>query len=287
MKKIVIYFASLVVGLSLFISCDDLNEPIVLKDSDKFVAFDKASTLIKEQYTGVTPILVYIAGTGGAGCTVNFEFEYVDYTNPAIEDVDFILLNDSKTLTFNSYYGYDTIWIQTINNDDYTTNKMFNIIITSMTNGYNMGAQRFTKVTVIDDEHPLGKLIGSYDVAGFDEYWGDPYSETVTVNAISETELELNLWNGFGVPNKIYATVDLGTSTITFASYQNFGNWGYGDVHFGSHDGSFVPSQDTPVTAVFDANGNFTLDNWGGYFWTGTNEGLWWQAYYTTTWTKQ
>lgn len=287
MKKILIYFASLIIGLSTFISCEDLNEPIVLNDSDKFVAFNSATTLIQEESTQKIGILVYIASVSGSGCTVNFDFDTTGIEVPALEDIDFTLLNDSKTLTFNNYYGYDTIWIETIDNLDYTTNKSIKIVLLSATNNVNLGAMSTNTLTLIDNEHPLGKLIGSYTVSGTDEYWGDPYSETVTVSAISETELEMNIWNGFGVPNKIFATVDIATSTITFPSYQNFGNWNYGDVHFGSHDGSFVPSQSIPVTAVYDIDGDFTLLNWGGYFWSGTNEGLWWQAYYSTTWVKQ
>jgi len=286
MKKILIYFVSLIIGLSIFMSCDDLNEPIYLKDSDKFVAFLSKTAIVKEESTSKLGIVVYISAPGGTGCTVNFDFDTVGIAVPAIEGVDFTLLNDSKTLTFTNYYGYDTIWIEPIDNEDYTTNKIVNINLSSATNNFNLGAERKCALTIVDNEHPLGVLIGTYTVSGTDEYWGDPYNETVTVNAISETELELNIWNSFGVPNKIYATADITTNTISFASYQNFGNWDYGDVHFGSHDGSFVPSQTEPVTATFDASGNFTLTNWGGYFWSGINEGLWWQAYYTTTWTK-
>ncbi len=288
MKKIMIYILGLIIGLFMLSSCEDTNEPIYLDDSAKFVAFSATTSFVGEDATGAIGIPVYIAGTtSGAGCTVNFDFDNTGMEVPATEDVDFRILNDTKTLSFDTYFGYDTIWIEPIDDNEYTTNKTVSITISSPTNGYNLGANSTLLLTINDDEHPLAIVIGDYTVSGTDEYWGDPYTETVTIEGHSPTEVIMNLWNSHGVPNRIIAEVDLATSTISFASYQNFGDWDYGDVHFASHDGAFNPSQTEPVTAVFDANGNFTLNNWGGYFFSGNNEGLWFQAYYTTTWVKQ
>lgn len=287
MKKVIIYFASLLIGLAMFSSCEDTNEPILLQDGDKFVAFPSDAAIVDETATSAIGIPVYIAGVSGTGCSVSFDFDTTGLAVPAVEGVDFNLVNASKTLTFANYYGYDTIWITPVDDAVYTTDKQVNIVLSNPTNDYNLGANSTLLFSIKDDEHPLSIVIGDYSVSGYDEYWGADYSETVTIEGLSPTEVTMNLWNSAGVPNQIIASVDLATNTISFAAYQNFGNWGYGDVHFASHDGAFNPSQTEPVTAVFDANGDFTLENWGGYFFSGINEGLWWEAYYTTTWTKQ
>jgi hypothetical protein len=155
MKKILIYFASLVVGLSLFISCEDLNEPIILKDSDKFVAFNTTAVSVKENNGTKIGILVYIASVGGTGCSVDFYFDTQGVALPAVEGVNFNVLNDTRTLTFTNSYGFDTIWIEPIDNDTYDKSKSIYITLSWPDNGYSLGRESSTLLTIVDNEHPL------------------------------------------------------------------------------------------------------------------------------------
>lgn len=295
MKNIIKLLAGLLFSAILFNSCEK-DIPDLTYGGPAFIAFEDAAGALPENVSSNIQISVYLASTSPMNATINFDFDTVGLANPAIEGVDFILVNDSKTLTFASGEYFANIEIQSIDNDFYDKNKTVNIVLSSPTSGIELGLEGGASnavyaFTVEDNEHPLALLIGQYNViSSIDLRWGDPaLNETVITKSVDgdETALELDLYYSQGAVNTIFASVDLDAKTITFQSYQNFGTWGYGDVHFSKGDVDWIPYLTDPVIGTFDDSGNFTLDWWGGYFASGINEGLWWTLYETSTWTKQ
>jgi hypothetical protein len=159
MKKILIYFVGVLLGLSMFTSCEDLNEPIILNNADKFIAFEKTTSSINEDASEKVGILVYVASAGETGGSVTFDFDTSGIENPAIEGQDFTVLNETKTLSFSKGYGYDTIMINAIDNDSVDLTKYVNIILSSPSSDFDLGANYICGFTVADDEHPLKRRI--------------------------------------------------------------------------------------------------------------------------------
>jgi len=297
MKRIFQNILLLFAGVLVFSSCENLNEPTVFNaDEYAFVSFENASYKTYENETSELVIGLQMAAEKGAAATV--EFEIIEGTAKIGET--FNLVNETSVLTFAEGVGMQFINISMIDNEIREGNKSFKIAIKSNSNGYIQGidGKDTITVTINDDEHPLELLIGSYHIAGNDVLWGEVIDETVSVDPVEGdlTALEINLYNSLGAENTVIATVDMDTKTISFSGGQNFGNWGYGDVLLKKGDptnpvtvGSYVCAAplDESIKGIFDAEGNFTLENWGGYFPDAPNQGLWWQFYETATWTKQ
>lgn len=299
MKKIVIYFASLIVGLSLFISCEDLNEPVILKDSDKFVAFNTSAVSVKENNGEKIGILVYIASTGGTGCSVDFYFDTQGIALPAVEGVNFNVLNDTRTLTFTNSYGFDTIWIEPIDNDTYDKNKSIYITLSWPNNGYSLGRESSALLTVVDNEHPLSLVIGDYTItykSGFTSDFGTEYTEVVTTypNPEDETQVYFTIpdmfpgWS-FLESEIILANVDLVAGTFKIAAGQAAPTHGYGPSKFTGYDGvTEVQFEDGEyISGTIDASGNITIPHFTGMQITsGTNAGLWFDLWASSVWNK-
>lgn len=298
MKKVLIYFASLLIGLSMFTSCEDTNEPILLQDGDKFIAFERTTALAAENGDRIG-ILVYIAGVSGSGATVNFEFDTEGIDNPAVEGVDYNLLNTEKTLTFNSYYGYDTIWIEPIDNDIYDKNKSANIILSSPTNNFDLGANYTATLTIEDNEHPLSLVIGTYTVNYVSGYSsGGTGSLTIETkpNPDDETQIYflLDTWiahAGYGgtytETDWVLCNIDIDAMTIKIASGQAYPDGDYGPIAIVGYDDGGEFEDGEFIEGTIDADGNITITD-GMYipFTSGVNFGYSFDNWASSVWTK-
>lgn len=282
MKKVLIYFASLLIGLSMFTSCDDTNEPIILQDGDKFIAFENSTATVLEEGDKVG-ILVYIAGVSGNGGSVNFEFDTTDFANPAIQGVDFSVVNTDQTLNFASTYGYDTIWIQPIDNDIYDKDKKVSIILSNPTNDFNLGANYSLTLTVVDNEHPLSLVIGSYTATATSYFNG---GETWTVSTYPDPDDETVLWFidlvNQGTNLDVFGVVDLDAMTVELPVGQDI--WESASQpailsgFYGPSGADEIPTGGV-ITGTIDASGNITiLDEFGSAL-TGANDGFWYNIY--------
>jgi len=286
MKKILIYFASLIVGLSLFISCDDLNEPVVLKDSDKFVAFAKTTASVKENTSGQIGILVYIASPGGNGCSVDFYFDYQGINNSAIEGVDFQLVNSNKTLTFTNYYGYDTIWIDPVDNAIYEGNKTVNITLSWPTDGFSLGRESTLLLTIVDDEHPLKDWIGTFTADAASQGSPGAWDETWTIEtaAVDGDPTSLTISGIAGSPSKIVATFNTDDGTVTIQPGQTIDGYSYGDygvigIYWGQYPDIDVEKK---IIGEFFSDGSIYLPNFGEMFVEEPNVGIVWDVFDVT-----
>jgi len=268
MKKVLIYFASLLIGLSMFTSCEDTNEPILLQDGDKFIAFERTTASAAEEGNAVG-VLVYIAGVSGNGGSVNFAFDTEGIANPAVEGVDFTVLNTDQTLNFATTYGYDTIWIQPIDNLEYDKDKKVNIVLSNPTNEFNLGANTTLTFTVVDNEHPLSLVIGSYSATATSYFNG---GEAWNLSTYPDTEDETVLWFinlvNQGTNQDVFGVVDLDAMTIEFPVGQDI--WigatdAVLDGFYGPSGADAIPTGGV-ITANIDANGNLTiLDEFGAH----------------------
>jgi len=286
MKKIFKYIMTLIVGVSMFTSCDDLNEPIYLNNEDRFVAFFNTTFGVKENNGDKVGILVYIGSVSGNGCTVNFDFDTAGIALPAIEGVDFTLVNATKTLTFTNYYGYDTIWIEPIDNDYYDQNKTVNIVLSSPTNGVNLGAERTLLLTIIDDEHPLKDWIGTFvadaasqgEPGNWDETWN------VETSAVDGDPTSLYLSGIAGSPSKIILSFNTDDGTVTIQPGQTingytYGNYGPIGIYWGEYPNIDL---EKPIVGEFYADGSIYLPNFGEMFVNETNYGIVWDVFDVT-----
>jgi hypothetical protein len=299
MKKIIIYFAALIIGFSAFTSCEDTNEEIIFSDSDKFIAFEKGSVEAKEEGSMIG-IPVYIAGTkSGDGATVNFAFDTTGIDNPAIEGVDYTLINDDLSLSWDNYFGYDTIWIEPIDNDVYDKDKFVNIVLSNPTNNYNLGALSVASLKIADNEHPLSLVIGDYTItygSGFTGDFGTEYTVDITTRPNPENETQIVIrtmelfpgW-GFTEDDVIYANIDLDAMTINIAAGQDAPSYGYGPSKFTGYDADTdIQFEDGEmISGTIDANGDIHIPHFTGQQITsGSNEGLWFDLWAYSDWAK-
>lgn len=286
MKKIIIYFAALIIGFSAFTSCEDTNEDIIFSNSDKFIAFENTSFNVREEGSMIG-IPVYIAGTkSGDGATVNFAFDTTGIENPAIEGDDFNVVNSDYSLSWNNYYGYDTIWVEPLDNNIYDKDKSVNIVLSNPSNNYNLGAFNTAAINIIDNEHPLGKWVGTFVAnaasqglpGDWDEVW------TVTTGTVSGEPDKLSITGIAASPDIIYATVNKEEMTITLEPGQVIDNYSYGNYgRIGIYWGTYpdIDDQKQLVGTIYE-DGSFYIPNWGHMFLDAPNTGIVWDVFDVT-----
>lgn len=230
------------------------------------------------------PVLV-TAESSAPAVSVTFDF---DEASVAVEGEHFNLVNTSNTLDFSGW-GYDTIWIEPIDNDVFTGNLPLIINLTSNTNNYPFGVTSSHTLTIIDDEHPLGNWIGSFSVDAVDyaSYFG-PEIWTVTTSpdpADVNNLIVTGIGNGYSEWTPITGVVDLDAKTITFSAGSEIGTHAdYGGplaIFLGDAAGNLY---EEPIVGEIKDDGSIYVDVLAIKFVGGVNEGLRWGVY-ETTWT--
>ena len=271
----------------LLVSCE--ADYIMFDSSKTFVAFpSKTSTVLEPG--GLVAIPVYVVALKGSpAITVDFEIDVTDLPNAAVEGEDFTLVNDSKTLSFSNGWGYDTIWIQPIDNDIFEGNKAFNIVLTSNSQNYDFGAISTNAVTLVDDEHPLKAWIGTYSVEALS--YGKPgtWDESAHVRSgatggdLESLTVVINTGNGGGEP--FLAGIDTEEMTITIAAGTDAGNvYGYGPTAMYVGDYATIDTE-AAVVGTIEADGTIKIDNLTLIIHRFDFTGGLWDAF-NTTWTK-
>lgn len=222
MKKFKIVLVIFLLGVTLFTSCE--------KDADDHtfsgnpvIAFEKTSGSISESDEENTiSISVFMNKTSQVAGTVDFIFDTEGIENPAVEGVDFELVNTSKTLSFGAGEYFMSIELKPLDNDVYDKNKDVKVVLTTGSVGaivgYDNGESNveFT-VTFIDDEHPLAKWIGTYAVAAVSNInpgaWDEAWTVTTAPNPNDDTQLFMT-----GIAGSTEAIIaDFNTTTMTIA----------------------------------------------------------------------
>ena len=254
MKKIINRITFVLAAVMLLVSCE--ADYIMFDSSKTFVAFPSKTTTVLEQ-GGLVAIPVYVVALKGSpAITVDFEFDVTDLPNAAVEGVDYTLVNDSKTLSFSNGWGYDTIWIEPIDNDIFEGNKAFNIVLTSNSQNYDFGATSSNAVALVDDEHPLKAWIGTYSVEalsyGKPGTWDETWSVTTSSTEGDLESLTIVINTGSGGGEAFLAGIDTEEMTITIAAGTDAGNvYGYGPTGMYVGDYATIDTEAAVVGAAF------------------------------------
>lgn len=292
MKKTINQILFIFAAVVLLVSCEP--EYIMFDSSKNFVAFTGKSVNMPEPGSKVgIPVLV-TAMPGSPAATVTFEFNTGDLGDKAaVEGTDFTLLNSSKTLSFPNGYGYDTIWVQPVDNDEFTGNKAFYIELVSNSVEYQFGLNTLFTVNVIDDEHPLKEWIGSYDVYacsyGSPGAWDEGWTCTTEADPSDLNNLLIKGIGGSSYPNSlVVAKVDMEAMTITIGAGSEIGSHtAYGGpvaIFFGDEAGG-VASESDAIVGEIRADGSIHIDHLALKFVGGVNAGYIWDSF-DTEWTK-
>ena len=162
MKKVLTYISLFVFGAALFSSCN-LNESPKFNDKDAFVAFDKAAVSVKEE--GKTVVIpVTLASLKGVSTSVSYEA--VDGT--AKNGVDYKLADETGILTFTPEARTQYITVNIIERDGVFTGDIKFSLKFKSTGDVAEGAENSCTITILDHDHPLSALLGTYTATGND-----------------------------------------------------------------------------------------------------------------------
>ncbi len=183
------FFLSLLI---LFTGCE-LNEPDAFKTADTNVAFDANFSARFSETDGRVGIPVVLAGVpGGVKVKVTIASSTDGLTGTtAIEGTDYTIEN--KTIEFNNGFGIDSVYVNIIDNDEFTGNKTFNLVLESISpDNLKKNVASSITVTIIDDEHPWAALIGTYTISAKSLFDGSALSIPAVVSA---NEVDINTLN--------------------------------------------------------------------------------------------
>lgn len=275
------------------ISCEEAD--LTFDQGNAFVAFKDAGGTLTENARDPIAFEIYYASlsTGDVSVTLEFDAEGID--NPAVEGVDFRVVS-GKNLSFASGL-VQVAEIEAIDNDLRDMNKSVRVKLAvdgPTPVGKGAGVNGTYLLTILDNEHPLARWIGTYSVDA-DSYGdvlnGDPegaWDEAweVTTSPVEDDETKLSMVGiAYGdVP--VIATVDQEAMTITFPAGANTGEaYGYGPAVLWR--GDYVNVEQADVVGILHEDGSMEVDlltlvlpDYGNYVWDSFN------TTWTPTWKK-
>jgi hypothetical protein len=284
MKKYLYKLSLILVALVVIPGCKK-EYPIMFDSSTAVVGFSSSTLNVKEVGPAGT-VKIYLGGSLGQAATdVVLSVSVEGISLPAVEGTDFTI--SSKNVSVG--VGETVVTITPIDNNIFTGDKQFKLIISSNSKSYPISAQNTVTVTIADDEHPLKSWIGTYKVAAAS--YGDPgawdESWTVVTSPVAGDVTKLSLKGvGSSSSTAIIATLNIPTMTITLKPGQSLGDpYGAGptSVFKGTPDLTFLENDN--ITGTIQANGTIHIDLWGEKIVSGVYAGPW--DVFNTTWTKQ
>ncbi len=266
------------------------KEELTFDQDNAFIAFQDASGSISEGATEALTFELYYASRSTGNVSVTLEFDATGMDNPAVEGVDFTVLS-SKTISFDNNL-VQVVEIEAIDNDLRDRNRSVNITLTSNGDtpiGKGTGVNGTYLLTIIDNEHPLSRWIGSYSVEAdsygdviegeLDGAWDEVWEVTTSPVDDDETVLEVV---GIALGDlPVIASFDLESMTITLPSGANTGDgYGYGPAVIAK--GNYETIEETDVVGTINEDGTIAVDqltlllpDYGSFVWDSFN----------TTWT--
>ncbi len=191
--------------------------------------------------------------------------------NPAMEGVDFNI-SGSKTVTVSEGYGYAPVTITAVNNDTYDPlgNKSFRLKITNNSLGYNLSSESVLTVTIIDDDHPLGWMLGDYSANVTETSNGD-LNYSMTIEAVAGETDKVNIYGmcgpSFGPIGADYrnyyivGTVSADSTTLTIQSGQVWSDWDFGPTKLTVWEDDYASGEEVnELKGIINSdNGNVTI----------------------------
>ena len=242
-------------------SCN--NDQPEFNDKDAFVSFTDTKASIDEN-KATLEIPVQLSSLKGKEGSVDFEIT-ADKTAPAVEGTNYTVANATRTLTFTKESNVQNIKLNIVDlAGTFTGDLRLNIKLKNA-QGVNLGAESSFDVTIVDLDHPLAFMLGTFRASGTSLYNG---AETWTVNIAKDDKDVNKVWItnmvlGASSPNyPIYGTVNEDKTELRIPVGQNTKKTSsqYGWLYaFGGIEGGSLTDQVTdymscPITT--DANGN-------------------------------
>lgn len=214
-------YLSLLLGVSFMLASCESNEPQKFLAEDTFVSFNKNTASLNENDTEATQIPLILAGIPG-GLTVNVKLSVSTegIAIPAIEGQDFTI--ETKDFTFTTGYSTQYVVITPIDNDVFTGNKSFDLIIESTTPTLLESVQNSVRVSISDDDHPLSNMFGTYMMAGTNPGGDPPFEVYVSANS-DGADNELAFDFGYEFPVIAAVNEEEGETYVTFYKDQDLG----------------------------------------------------------------
>lgn len=202
MNKMKFIYTS-ILGTMLFYSCS--NDLPVFDDKDAFVAFTETSMSVDENVeSGELKIPVLLTSLSGLDRTIQYEV----VEGKAKPGVHYEVVDESQTLHFTKDEPTQYIVIRIIDNDSFGGDVDFTVNLKPSTE-INLGDSQSCTVKIVDNEHPLADILGTYNAAG-QSYWGSALSWSVTLE--KDDEDVTKVWISNMVPGgsslKVYGTVN-------------------------------------------------------------------------------
>ena len=255
---------SLSISCLLLIASCNLNEMPTFDDKDAFVAFTSSSLSVAE-YGDTLDIKVLLSSLSGITTTIDFEIDIERST--AKEGVNFTFANQSHTLSFTKENPEQTIRLNIIDNETFDGDVRLRLYLKSPS-GVNAGAIDTCIVTIIDDEHPLALILGSYTATGV-SFWGDDELWQIPIEK-DESDVS-KVWIGNFVPGgrttlKIYGVVNADLTEIRIPVMQTLAT-SYPAVlleGFKGEDGDEDLLEGESITGIIAPDGTITIQDWFG-----------------------
>ena len=284
MKKMKSIYA-LVAGTLLLASCAD-NEHPKFNDADAFAAFTKSAMSVNENVQS-GELKIPVLFTSLAGLNKSVDFEIVDGT--AAQGVNFEVTNASNTLSFTKEAPEQYITIKVNDNDSFGGDISFSINLKE-SGDINLGASKTCTVTIVDDEHPLAFILGTFTGNGESYFNGatqwtlalekdaDDVSKVWISNMVPEgTSLKV-----YGVVNdeKTEIRIPVGQEIAKSSAYSSITLEGF----VGAEGEESIPTGGN-IIGTIAADGTITIEDWFGSNIEGGNS--WYNIMIGAVWTKQ
>lgn len=242
-------------------SCN--NDQPEFNDKDAFVSFTDTKASIDEN-KATLEIPVQLSSLNGKEGSVDFEIT-ADKTAPAVEGTNYTVANATRTLTFTKESNVQNIKLNIVDlAGTFTGDLRLNIKLKNA-QGVNLGAESSFDVTIVDLDHPLAFMLGTFRASGESNFNG---ATTWNVE-IKKDDSDVNkvwIYNilpaGTSDKYPVYGTVNEDKTELRIPVGQNTKKTSsqYGWLYaFGGIEGGSLTDQVTdymscPITT--DANGN-------------------------------
>lgn len=200
-------------------SCN--NDQPEFNDKDAFVSFTDTKASVDEN-KATLEIPVQLSSLKGKEGTVDFEIT-ADKTAPAVEGTNYTVANATRTLTFTKESNVQNIKLNIVDlAGTFTGDLRLNIKLKNA-QGVNLGAESSFDVTIVDLDHPLAFMLGTFSASGPSQFNG---AETWTVNIAKDDNDVNKVWitnmvlGASSAAYPIYGTVNEEKTEIRIPAYQ-------------------------------------------------------------------
>jgi hypothetical protein len=202
--------------LVVFASCDKLNETPAFSESNAFVAFDKAALSVNET-TATLSIPVTLASIKGISTTVTYTV--IDGT--AVQGTNFTMADATATLTFDADNRTQNIVVNVTDKPGVFTGDLKFTIQLSDAGTVKPNAENICTVTIVDKDHPLAAILGTWNATGTSYFNGsETWEMEFTKDASDVSIVWISNFVKGGSSELIYGVVNPAQTEIKIPVYQ-------------------------------------------------------------------